>query len=248
MLSPPTCAKPAHSCERRAPFRHRPPLRCVGGAGRRTCSRRRSRRPQPSRPLHDTLVFPRRCRLRSGGSGRHRAAGTGADPRNRRRPPTAAASSGRWNATAASAGWSDRCTSSPPTRIRCRRRSTQRLPVPRSLVEEADPEELKSPAAAMQLLAKAMTPPGTTLQSQVSKDTFEKIAKRAEKARAADRTPAAVQAVDGRADARGAGTAARRLRFGRSASISTSSIARRRRARRSGRSRARSNRSTFSEL
>ena len=50
------------------------------------------------------------------------------------------------------------------------------------LVEEANPEELKSPAAAMQLLAKAMYPPGTTLQSQVSKDTFEKIAKRAEKA------------------------------------------------------------------
>ena len=49
------------------------------------------------------------------------------------------------------------------------------------LVEEANPEELKSPAAAMQLLAKAMYPPGTTLQSQVSKDTFEKIAKRAER-------------------------------------------------------------------
>ena len=44
------------------------------------------------------------------------------------------------------------------------------------LVEEANPEELKAPAAAMQLLAKAMYPPGTTLQSQVSKDTFEKIA------------------------------------------------------------------------
>ena len=50
------------------------------------------------------------------------------------------------------------------------------------LVEEANPEELKSPAAAMQLLAKAMYPPGTTLQSQVSKDTFEKIARRAERA------------------------------------------------------------------
>ena len=33
----------------------------------------------------------------------------------------------------------------------------------------------------MQLLAKAMYPPGTTLQSQVSKDTFEKIAQRAER-------------------------------------------------------------------
>jgi uncharacterized protein YbaP (TraB family) len=49
------------------------------------------------------------------------------------------------------------------------------------LVEEANPEELKTPAAAMQLVAKAMYPPGTTLQSQVSKETFEKIAKRAEK-------------------------------------------------------------------
>jgi len=49
------------------------------------------------------------------------------------------------------------------------------------LVEEANPEELKTPAAAMQLVAKAMYPPGTTLQSQVSKDTFDKIAKRAEK-------------------------------------------------------------------
>ena len=49
------------------------------------------------------------------------------------------------------------------------------------LVEEANPEELKAPAAAMQLVAKAMYPPGTTLQSQVSKDTFDKIAKRAEK-------------------------------------------------------------------
>jgi uncharacterized protein YbaP (TraB family) len=48
------------------------------------------------------------------------------------------------------------------------------------LVEEANPEELKAPAAAMQLVAKAMYPPGTTLQSQVSKDTFDKIAKRAE--------------------------------------------------------------------
>jgi uncharacterized protein YbaP (TraB family) len=49
------------------------------------------------------------------------------------------------------------------------------------LVEEANPDELKAPAAAMQLVAKAMYPPGTTLQSQVSKDTFDKIAKRAEK-------------------------------------------------------------------
>ena len=49
------------------------------------------------------------------------------------------------------------------------------------LVEEANPEELKTPAVAMQLLAKAMYPPGTTLQSQVSKDTFEKIARRAER-------------------------------------------------------------------
>jgi uncharacterized protein len=49
------------------------------------------------------------------------------------------------------------------------------------LVEEADPEELKSPAAAMQLLAKAMYPEGTTLQSQVSKETFEKIRQRAAK-------------------------------------------------------------------
>jgi len=49
------------------------------------------------------------------------------------------------------------------------------------LVEEANPEELKTPAAAMQLVAKAMYPPGTTLQSQVSKETFDKIAKRAEK-------------------------------------------------------------------
>jgi uncharacterized protein YbaP (TraB family) len=49
------------------------------------------------------------------------------------------------------------------------------------LVEEANPEELKTPAAAMQLVAKAMYPPGTTLQSQVSKEVFEKIAKRAEK-------------------------------------------------------------------
>jgi uncharacterized protein YbaP (TraB family) len=47
------------------------------------------------------------------------------------------------------------------------------------LVEEANPEELKSPAAAMQLVAKAMYPPGTTLQSQLSKETFEKIATRA---------------------------------------------------------------------
>ena len=31
------------------------------------------------------------------------------------------------------------------------------------LVEEANPEELKTPAAAMQLVAKAMYPPGTTL-------------------------------------------------------------------------------------
>jgi uncharacterized protein YbaP (TraB family) len=50
------------------------------------------------------------------------------------------------------------------------------------LVEEADPAELKTPTAAMQLMAKAMYPPGMTLQSQVSKDTFDKIAKRAEKA------------------------------------------------------------------
>jgi uncharacterized protein YbaP (TraB family) len=49
------------------------------------------------------------------------------------------------------------------------------------LVEEANPEELKTPAAAMQLVAKAMYPPGMTLQSQVSKETFDKIAKRAEK-------------------------------------------------------------------
>ena len=49
------------------------------------------------------------------------------------------------------------------------------------LVEEANPEELKTPAAAMQLVAKAMYPPGTTLQSQVSKETFDKIATRAEK-------------------------------------------------------------------
>jgi uncharacterized protein YbaP (TraB family) len=49
------------------------------------------------------------------------------------------------------------------------------------LVEEANPEELKTPTAAMQLVAKAMYPPGTTLQSQLSKDTFDKIAKRAEK-------------------------------------------------------------------
>jgi uncharacterized protein YbaP (TraB family) len=49
------------------------------------------------------------------------------------------------------------------------------------LVEEANPEELKTPAAAMQLVAKAMYPPGTTLQSQLSKETFEKIAKRAER-------------------------------------------------------------------
>jgi len=49
------------------------------------------------------------------------------------------------------------------------------------LVEEANPEELKTPTAAMQLVAKAMYPPGTTLQSQVSKETFDKIAKRAEK-------------------------------------------------------------------
>ena len=49
------------------------------------------------------------------------------------------------------------------------------------LVEEANPEELKTPAAAMQLVAKAMYPPGTTLQSQVSKETFDTIAKRAEK-------------------------------------------------------------------
>jgi len=49
------------------------------------------------------------------------------------------------------------------------------------LVEEADPEELKAPEAAMKLVAKAMYPPGTTLQSQVSKETFDKIAKRAEK-------------------------------------------------------------------
>jgi hypothetical protein len=49
------------------------------------------------------------------------------------------------------------------------------------LVEEADPAELKAPEAAMKLVAKAMYPPGTTLQSQVSKETFDKIAKRAEK-------------------------------------------------------------------
>jgi uncharacterized protein YbaP (TraB family) len=49
------------------------------------------------------------------------------------------------------------------------------------LVEEANPEELKAPAAAMQLVAKAMYPPGTTLQSQVSSETFDKIARRAEK-------------------------------------------------------------------
>lgn len=49
------------------------------------------------------------------------------------------------------------------------------------LVEEANPEELKAPAAALQLVTKAMYPPGTTLQSQVSKDTFDKIARRAQK-------------------------------------------------------------------
>jgi hypothetical protein len=49
------------------------------------------------------------------------------------------------------------------------------------LVEEANPEELKAPAAAMQLVAKAMYPAGTTLQSQVSKDTFDRIASRAAK-------------------------------------------------------------------
>ena len=49
------------------------------------------------------------------------------------------------------------------------------------LVEEADPEELKTPVAAMQLVSKAMYPPGMTLQSQVSKETFGKIARRAEK-------------------------------------------------------------------
>jgi len=49
------------------------------------------------------------------------------------------------------------------------------------LVEEANPEELKTPAAAMQLVSKAMYPPGTTLQSQVSKETFDRIAKRAAK-------------------------------------------------------------------
>ena len=49
------------------------------------------------------------------------------------------------------------------------------------LVEEANPDELKAPAAAMQLVAKAMYPPGTTLQSQLSKEAFTKIATRAEK-------------------------------------------------------------------
>jgi len=50
------------------------------------------------------------------------------------------------------------------------------------LVEEADPAELSAPAAAMQVLAKAMYPAGVTLQSQVSPETFATIAKRAEKA------------------------------------------------------------------
>ncbi len=50
------------------------------------------------------------------------------------------------------------------------------------LVEEADPAELSTPAAAMQLLAKSMYPTGVTLQSQVSKETFTMIARRAERA------------------------------------------------------------------
>lgn len=47
------------------------------------------------------------------------------------------------------------------------------------LVEEADPSELTSPAGAMQLIAKAMNPPGTTLQTQVTPETYAKIAKKA---------------------------------------------------------------------
>jgi len=50
------------------------------------------------------------------------------------------------------------------------------------LVEEADPAELSTPAAAMQVLAKSMYPAGVTLQSRVSTETFAMIAKRAERA------------------------------------------------------------------
>jgi uncharacterized protein YbaP (TraB family) len=50
------------------------------------------------------------------------------------------------------------------------------------LVEEADPAELQKPAAAMQLMARAMNPPGVTLQSQVSKTTYDAIAARAARA------------------------------------------------------------------
>lgn len=47
------------------------------------------------------------------------------------------------------------------------------------LVEEADLGELLSPASQMQMLARSMLPPGTTLQSAISPATFDLVSKRA---------------------------------------------------------------------
>lgn len=51
-----------------------------------------------------------------------------------------------------------------------------------TLIEEADPDELKAPEAAGELLKRAFFPPGQTLQGSVAASTYKVIAERATKA------------------------------------------------------------------
>jgi hypothetical protein len=133
-------------------------------------------RARSHRAASEQTSFPRRSRPRPGGSGGG-AAGTAQNAQ----PAPAANSRGliwRWNATAGSAGWSDRCTSSP-RRHRCQRPSTRRF--------DRGPGRGDQPRGAEGPRQRATARQGhvsarDTLQSQVSKEIFEKIAKRAEQA------------------------------------------------------------------
>ena len=51
-----------------------------------------------------------------------------------------------------------------------------------TLIEEADPDELKTPEAAAELLKRALFPPGQTLQATVAAPTYKMIVERATKA------------------------------------------------------------------
>jgi uncharacterized protein YbaP (TraB family) len=51
-----------------------------------------------------------------------------------------------------------------------------------TLIEEADPDELKAPEAAADLLKRAFFPPGQTLQGSVAASTYKVIVERATKA------------------------------------------------------------------